>query len=63
MIHMKKLFSVTEVAKLAGVSRQRIHQAIDEGKIKPTMRHEVMFFFSEEVVKTMLKKYYSKEPV
>jgi len=54
-----KYYTVTQSAKVFGVSRQYVHQMIREGKIKPTISMPGMKLLSRDVVTKAIKDYFA----
>lgn len=60
-VYKQKYLTTKDLAKLAGVSRQRINQCVVEGKIKPSETFGMMFLFSQKKAQEFLGKYFPKE--
>lgn len=54
-------FTLTDIAKFADVSRQRVHQMIGEKKLRPTIKKDQLFLFSKKEVERFLLKYFGRK--
>lgn len=60
-VHKQKYVTTKQLAEMAGVSRQRINQCVEEGKIQPSEVFGMMFLFSQKRAQEFLGKYFQKD--
>lgn len=53
----KEYITITELGELVGLSRQRLHQMVGEGKIKPTVKHPLFFLFDRQATAQIIKEF------
>jgi len=56
----KTLLNATQLGKYCGVTRQRIHQSVREGKFKPDMVCGRILLFSVSTAEKVKAQYFSK---
>jgi hypothetical protein len=54
---LQDFYTVTDIARVAGVSRQRIHQLIGVGALKPDITTSLVFIFKRKTVLNWMKGY------
>lgn len=53
----KEYYTVSDIAEMAGISRQRVHQIIDLNKLKPDIITRYEFIFKAKTLEKFMKNY------
>ena len=54
---VKEYFTVSDIAEMVGLSRQRIHQIIDKGTLKPDIVTRFEFIFKKKTLDKFVKDF------
>jgi DNA-binding XRE family transcriptional regulator len=53
----KEYYTVSDIAEMVGLSRQRIHQIIDKGTLKPDIITRFEFIFKKKTLDKFVKDF------